>query len=504
MRRSVMLSNFTNYRCNVVKPRTYRPYAARNQYRSRIIAHKPIYMGPRLKAMRRELGLTQSNMADDLEISASYIALMERNQRPVTAEMLLKLATTYAVNIADLADADSDETSQRLEATLRDPIFADIDLPELEIADIATSYPGFAEALLRLHTAYSEEQMALAERRADAPEGAQLAASAADPVAEARAFLSARRNFFPALDASAGRLAEELATIDAMAERIKQAHGLEVRFTDDGLLRGATRWHDYHHRRIYFSENLDQAGRRFQLAQQLAILEQQDAIAAEIAQGRFASEDTANLLRRALHSYWAAALLMPYDRFLKAANQLSFDVEALASRFMVSFEQAAHRLTTLQKPGAEGVPFFFLRVDQAGNVSKRLDGAGFPLARHGGGCPLWNVHRMFETPGKVDAQLIELPDGERYVSIARTVRGGGGAFGSQAVTRAVALGCSAKHLGSLIYRKALEASPPTPIGVACRICHRPKCIARSAPPIGRDVLPSMFRDSGVPFDFSGD
>lgn len=467
------------------------------------MSRKPLYMGPRLKSVRRELGLTQANMADDLDISASYIALMERNQRPVTAEMLLKLATTYGINIADLADTDSDETSQRLEAALRDPIFADIDLPELDTADIATSYPGFAEALLRLHTAYSEEQLALAERRADASGGPQDSHTT-DPVAEARAFLAARRNFFPTLDSSATKSADDLATLEAMQARIKDDHGLEIRFADDGLLRGSMRWHDYHHRRIYFSEALDHSGRRFQLAQQIAILEQDALISAELEQTRFASEDTRNLLKRALHSYWAAALLMPYDRFHRAATQLRYDVEALAGRFMVSFEQAAHRLTTLQKPGAEGVPFFFLRVDQAGNVSKRLDGAGFPLARHGGGCPLWNVHRVFPTPGKVDAQLIELPDGERYVSIARTVRAGGGAFGTPNALRAVALGCSAKQLDRLVYADALKDTAPTPIGVACRICHRPKCIARSAPPIGREVLPNMFRDTGVPFAFSGD
>ena len=466
------------------------------------MARKPIYMGPRLKNMRRELGLTQANMASDLDISPSYIALMERNQRPVSAETLLKLATVYRVNIADLAGDDSEETAARLQGLFKDPIFADIDLPEFDVADIATSYPGFAEAIMRLHTAYREEQMALAERRADPIDGA--AGSASDPVAEARAFLAARRNCFPALDDSAAALAAELGEVAPMRKRIAERHKLDVRFADTGLLFGAVRWHDYHRRRVLLAETLDHPGRRFQLALQLAILEQEDQIARELETGRFEDEDTANLVRRALQSYWAAALLMPYDAFAKAAIDLRYDVEALAVRFAVSFEQAAHRLTTLQRAGSEGVPFFFLRVDQAGNVSKRLDGAGFPLARHGGGCPLWNIHLVFSAPGKIDAQLIELPDGDAYVSIARTVRAGGGAFGAANVTRAVAIACSAQHLDKLVYADALKASTPAPIGVACRICHRPRCIARSAPPMGRDVLPVTFRDSGVPFAFSGD
>jgi len=466
------------------------------------MAAKTLYLGPRLKKLRREMGLTQANMAADLDISASYIALMERNQRPVTAEMLLKLATTYRINVADLADEDADETAARLQSALRDPLFADIAIEPLDIDDIATSYPGMAEALLRLHTAFGEEQLALAAQR-EMRQGGR-SETTAEPVAEARAFLAARRNCFPVLDESAADAARSLATFEAMKEHIAEAHGLELRLSDDGLLRGGTRWHDYHRRRIHISERLDPSGRRFQAALQIAIMEQGKAIDALLAEGRFASEDSERLVRRALQSYWAAALLMPYRAFRKAAEELRYDVEALAARFAVSFEQAAHRLTTLQKPGEEGVPFFFLRVDRAGNVSKRLDGAGFPLARHGGACPLWNIHEAFASPGRVDAQLIELPDGERYVSVARTVRAGGGRFGERSVLRSVALACSAEHLDKLIYSEALNGSEPTPIGVACRLCHRPRCIARSAPPMGRELIPSRFRDSGVPFDFSAD
>lgn len=466
------------------------------------MARKPIYMGPRLKAMRRQMGLTQANMAADLDISASYIALMERNQRPVTAETLLKLATTYRVDIADLAADGGEEIIARLQAVLKDPVFADIDLPSLDVADIAASYPGLAEALIRLHTAFNEEQMALAERRADgAPEGE---GGPVDPVGEARAFLAARRNFFPTLEATASRLAADVGNLASMQARILEQHGLDVRYADAPLLAGALRWHDYHRRRILLADWLDQPSRRFQLALQIAILEQDKEIEALLETGRFGSDDARQLVQRALQSYWAAALLMPYDTFRKAAIELRYDVEVLAARFAVSFEQAAHRLTTLQRPGAEGVPFFFLRIDRAGNVSKRLDGAGFPFARLAGGCPLWNIHLVMATPGQVDAQLIELPDGERFVSIARTVHAGSRAFGTPSAMRAVALACSDEYLDALVYGDALNAARPTPIGVTCRICHRPRCVARSAPPIGRDILPNVFRDPGVPFAFSAD
>ncbi len=164
----------------------------------------------------------------------------------------------------------------------------------------------------------------------------------------------------------------------------------------------------------------------------------------------------------------------------------------------------AHRLTTLGRPGAERVPFFFIRVDEAGNVSKRLDGAGFPFAAHGGGCPLWSVHSVFRTPGEVVTQWLELPDGQRFFSIARTVVAGGGGYGSPRASRAVALACSAEHAARLIYAEGIDARAviATPIGVTCRLCHREACTARSVPPIGRDILPDDYRRGAQPFAFS--
>ena len=193
---------------------------------------------------------------------------------------------------------------------------------------------------------------------------------------------------------------------------------------------------------------------------------------------------------------------MPYGLFARAVETRHYDVEGLARQFGTSFEQTAHRLTTLQKPGQERVPFFFIRVDPAGNVSKRLDGAGFPFARHGGGCPLWSVHQVFRTPREIVTQWLELPDGQRFFSIARTVTAGGGGFGAQRVERSIALGCAAEHAGLLIYAQDQGPEAATPIGVTCRLCHRTECAARSAPPIGRQILPDDLRRTSLPFGFS--
>lgn len=467
------------------------------------MARNAIYMGPRLKRLRRDLALTQANMAADLEISPSYVALMERNQRPVTADLLLKLAKTYRIDIAALADDGGEELAARLQATLREPIFADIDLPSLDIADIATSYPGIAEALLRLHTAYGEEQLALAQQR-EVAEGTGDAGALSDPVSEARNFLAARRNCFPALDDSAQAVADEASGLDALVARLTRRHGLRVRFVDPEVMLGSLRWHDSHREQVFVSRLLDHAGRKFQLALQIALLEARREIDRQLAEGRFGSENAHRLTRRALANYWAAALLMPYRPFARAARQYRHDIEALSREFGTSFEQVAHRLTTLQKPGEEGVPFFFLRVDRAGNVSKRLDGAGFPFARHGGACPLWNVHSACETPGRIVTQWLELPDGQRFLSVARTVTAGGGAYNAPIARRTVALTCAAEHAHLLVYADDRQGEEATPIGVACHVCHRPRCIARAAPPIGREMRPDDFRDTGLPFAFASD
>jgi XRE family transcriptional regulator, fatty acid utilization regulator len=470
---------------------------------------RSVFMGPRLRRIRRDLGLTQVDMAADLDISASYVALLERNQRPVTADMLLRLARTYKIDVADIAgDGGADHTA-RLQGILKDPMFADIDMPSLEISDVATSYPGVTEAFLRLYTAYREEQLALADRSGDGPikgpHGAAINLDANDPVAEVRRFLAARRNNFPALDDAAERLVQVASGPSGFVERLKIRHNLTVRHLPPEVMLGSIRRLDRHRQQLLLDDSLDTASLNFQLAQQLAYLEMENEIGAALEEGHFATKSGELLARRALAGYAAAALVMPYSAFAKAVDARHYDLEALARQFGASFEQTAHRVTTLQRPGQEKIPFFLIRVDPAGNISKLLDGAGFPFARHGGACPLWSVHRVFSTPRQIVTQWLELPDGQRFFSIARTVTAGGGAFGAMRVERAIALGCAAEHASRLIYTRTKSGPGPdaaTPIGVACRVCHRPNCTARSALPIGRELLPDEYRRLSVPFGFS--
>jgi XRE family transcriptional regulator, fatty acid utilization regulator len=436
---------------------------------------QPLYLGPRLKRLRRELGLTQQAMADDLAISPSYVALLERNQRPLTAPLLLRLARSYGLDVAQLGADDSGDYARRLAEVLRDPIFAEIDLPALEVADAAANFPGISEALLRVYGAYQREQAALAERR-------ELGSGALDPLTEARRFAAARRNYFDTLDRKAETLAADVAAAGG-AEAWLKARGTRVRFLPGDVLGGVVRRYDRHNNQLLIDEGLDRASRAYQLAVHLAYTALRGEISGLVREAELSGETARVLVRRALGGYGAAALLMPYTAFAAAVEARRYDIEALSRQFGASFEQVAHRLTTLGRPGMERVPFFFIRVDPAGNVSKRLDGAGFPFAGHGGGCPLWSVHSVFRTPGEIVTQWLELPDGARFFSIARTVTAGGGGHGRPRVTRAIALACAAEHAASLIYagpphcrrhadRRDLQPVPPPPLPGARRAADR--------------------------------
>ena len=277
-----------------------------------------LYVGPSLRRLRRDRGLTQSAMAADLEISPSYIALLERNHRPLTAELLLRLAQTYRIDVSTLAGHPGGGDLARLRTVLKDPLFADIDLPTLEASDVAANFPGVADAFLRLHTAYEEAQLALADRGVETRAGVE--ADAFDPVAESRRFLAARRNSFPALDDAAERIARDVADHDGLIGHLKARHGLRVRRLPPEVMVGSTRRLDWHRREIVLDDEMDAASQSFQLALQLAYLEMADEVDAVLATGGFASDSGERLTRRALAGYAAAAVLMPYAVFARAAD----------------------------------------------------------------------------------------------------------------------------------------------------------------------------------------
>jgi len=235
---------------------------------------------------------------------------------------------------------------------------------------------------------------------------------------------------------------------------------------------------------------------------QMALVTQEKLLDATLDLARFHSEEARDIAKVGLANYFAGAALMPYGTFLEAAQTTRHDLEVLSVRFGASLEQIAHRLSTLQRPGAKGVPFFFVRVDQAGTITKRHSATTLQFARYGGACPLWNVHAAFETPGKFLRQLAETPDGVRYFCLARDVSKSGGAWGAPTRRYAIGLGCEVKHADALVYADHMQVSTAQaydPIGISCRICERKSCHQRSVPPLERQLRVDLNRRDILPY-----
>jgi predicted transcriptional regulator len=261
---------------------------------------------------------------------------------------------------------------------------------------------------------------------------------------------------------------------------------------------------DRHSNRLFLSEALPPATRNFQIAYQICLLEHAGLLEEIAARAPTSQPETKRLLRISLANYFAGAVLMPYEKFLRAAEKKRYDIELLCQRFDASYEQVCHRLTTLQRPSMPGVPFFFLRIDPAGNVSKRLSAGGFHFARFGGACPRWNVHEAFRTPGKIVTQVIEMPDRTRYFSVSRTVDGVNGGFAEPLTQFAIGLGCEISHADRIVYADGWnlgELRTVTPIGVTCRLCERVGCAQRAFPPLSRSLIVDESLKTVSPFMF---
>ncbi len=269
------------------------------------------------------------------------------------------------------------------------------------------------------------------------------------------------------------------------------------------VMQGTLRHFDRDRRQLHICEIVDGPGRTFAAAYQLALLELSGEIGAVVERAAPPADSIRGLFRINLANYAAAALMMPYGRFLDAAESRAYDIAVLKARFGASFEQVCHRLTTLSRPSARGVPFFLIRVDSAGNVSKRFAAGSFPFSRYGGTCPLWSLHATFKIPGKIFTQVLEMPDGARYLSVARTVRRVNVAYADSDTELAVALGCELKHAARLVYARGLDLANPaaTPIRINCRLCERPNCAQRAAPPLAKPLVVEEERRGLSPFAF---
>jgi XRE family transcriptional regulator, fatty acid utilization regulator len=431
-----------------------------------------LFVGPALRRLRRRTGLTQAAMAQRLQISPSYLNLIERNQRPVTARVVMQLMSEFAFDPRELAGPQAVGGVDGLARRLADERFADLAIDREEIDDFLSASPALATAFARLY---------------DAAPG--VAEEAADPLTAARREIERWRNHFADLDHGCEALADELRlsrgdTAVALSERLREKHQLSVRILPREVMPEARRRLDLHARQVQLAEMLGPEARAFELAAQIAMLEQREAIGQVVA-GSQLGDGARDLFTRHLESYCAAALLMPYGRFLRACEASGYDLPVLQRRFGVSFEQLAHRLTTLQRVGQRGLPFFMARIDRAGQMSKRFAGAsGATFLESGQPCPLWCAAHAFDRPGELLVQTVALdqsgPSGAHYFCVAQAVATAAGA------RFAVVLGLEAELAGTIAQARgvSLARETATAIGPGCRLCHVEGCPQRAFPPVG--------------------
>ena len=442
------------------------------------------FIGPRLRRLRREKNQTQAQMAKALGISVSYVNMLEKNERSVSVPVLLQLFQTYGVDWREIADEDEAATLANLRSAFQDPLFEN-HIPDLtQLRALMSDAPDVTKSFLKLLTVYrSATDRLLSLTNASETDLRLLLAS---PESIVHDFFRQHRNHFSELEEAAENFwRDERPQSDDLYASLKSYlfdhHGLTTRVVPVTDMHDTLRQYFEERKEIHLSAGLDHPNRTFQLAHTLGLVEKSDIIEELLSRLNIDDEAGLNRCKVELANYFAAALIMPYDAFLEEALEYKYDFAHLSLRFGVSFEQACHRATTLQREGAEGVPFFFLRIDKAGNVTKRFNSTGFNLAEYGGACPRLNLHTSFRNPGTIVPQLVEMPDEGRFFVFARTVNRPKFTRHSLDKRLVVAMGCSIDNLEQIGYSETLRNTPQqfTEIGINCRICPRANCDQRA-------------------------
>lgn len=458
-----------------------------------------IFAGKRLKALRAERGLNQAAMGRLLEVSTSYLSQLENDDRPLTPALIERLSRAFPLDWREIGAGDAETRLAALREANADPLFAE-PMDAAQLARFAEQQPALAERFIALHEAYRRSgqrlQMVDEALAAEGTSGPRL------PWEEVRDWFHLAGNYVDSLDRAAEDLAERLGTPSpdtaAIEGYLRNALSVSLIYSGQAGLRS----YDAQMGHLTIDPGQPSETRRFQLAHQLAALALKDEIAAVVESAELRSTASRQLLFVGLCNYSAGALLMPYRRFRAAARAVRHDIDRLAQQFGVSFEQACHRLSTLQREDAKGVPFFFCRVDMAGNITKRHSATRLQFARFGGACPLWIVHEAVAIPDRILVQLAETPDGVRYVSMAKGLVKPSGSYDRAPRRYAVALGCEAEHASEFIYADGLDlrsTSAAARIGISCRICPRADCDQRAFPPSDRAISVDPDQRGVVPY-----
>jgi XRE family transcriptional regulator, fatty acid utilization regulator len=462
------------------------------------------YVGARLRQLRTERGLSQISLAEKLEISASYLNQIEHDVRPLTVPVLLRISEVFGVDASFFSSQDD----TRLIAELREVVMDQelgIEADAQEIADMVSAHPSLARALVNMHRRYRNTTAQLAAATEDRFSDGSGSGAISKPHEEVRDYFYQRQNYIHELDTAAEELATRMRFHGGdlkreIPRRLTTTHGVQIVERID-LAEGVLHRYDPQERRLEIAPHLSGGQRVFKLAAELAYLECGELIEELVEEGNFASDDTRTLAKLGLANYFAAATVLPYTHFHEVAEDFRYDIERLSAFFTQSYETICHRLSTLQQPKLRGVPFSFVRVDRAGNMSKRQSATGFHFSSSGGTCPLWNVYETFAYPGKIMTQIAQMPDGRKYLWVARTVERRATRYGEPSKTFAIGLGCELRHAGRVVYADGLDLNDPktTPIGAGCRVCERANCPQRAFPPLGKSLDISEHRSSISPY-----
>jgi XRE family transcriptional regulator, fatty acid utilization regulator len=455
------------------------------------MAERKIFAGPRVRRLRLSLGLTQTAMAEGLGISPSYLNLIERNQRPLTVQLLLRLSSVYKVDL-DQLQGEGGGVATQLREVFADALLSGEIPGDQELIEVAEGAPNAAVGIIKLYRAYKEQAARLTDL-ADllAREGHETSLGRTRlPMDEVRETLEKRPFVFPGIDDAAEAFAAQLSPGDDLAGALKAwlrtTHGIVVRMLPAHAMPTLRRRYDRHSMRLFLSERLSSFDRLREIAQEAALLAFGSAIAAELEGLALSSGEALRIGRFELARYGAHALMMPHGSFLAAAQRSRYDIDLLASRFDVSFEQAAHRLVSLGKAG--GPAFFLMEVDHAGNILRRAGAQGFPQARFGGLCPKLGLHAAFARPGQLLAERVEMPDGAGFLTLSRTIEGPQAGFGERVRRTAMLVGCDIATAAETVYGPAAELPAARVLaGTACRLCERQGCLSRAQPPVTRPL-----------------
>jgi XRE family transcriptional regulator, fatty acid utilization regulator len=463
------------------------------------MSKRRIFAGERLKALRAERGLNQSAMGELLAISTSYLSQLENDDRPLTPALVERLARAFPLDWREIGAGEAETRLAALREASADPLFAE-PLDAAQLARFAEQQPMLADRFVALHEAYRRAGQRLA--MVDEALASDSSSLSRLPWEEVRDWFHLAGNYVDPIDRAAEALAARLGGVSpasaAIEDHLKQALSISLIYT------GATglRSFDAEMGHLTIDPGQPAESRRFQLAHQLAALALKDEIAAVVEAAALKSAASRQLLFVGLCNYAAGALLMPYRRFRSEARSVRHDIDRLAQLFGTSFEQTCHRLSTLQRDEAKGVPFFFCRVDMAGNITKRHSATRLQFARFGGACPLWIVHEAVAIPDRILVQLAETPDGVRYVSMAKGLVKPSGRYDRLPRRYAVALGCEAEHASEFVYADGLDlqaSSAAARIGISCRICPRGDCDQRAFPPSDRPISVDPDNRGVVPY-----